>query len=245
MLMNAFVCGNFNHQEEDEVCPSPRKSKRSSKDHHSSRDNNPFSTRGLDKFSALLDDLDQRRKKLYSQMNPHDISFVRFTYSNSDDFVPIVVKVKNKDKKKHKSQELQRVPHFTSLSDNATEVNAAVEEIRKQQPMLESDKRATKKNKSFEFSWNFSLKRPSFYVPVVIILIMVFLSVFGRSVATLCTCVMWYLVPTLNDISSKPRKSVKNKDYVRGLSENKMEVTDSGASSNHKISGKHSHQKSW
>ncbi|XLS99045.1 hypothetical protein HN51_041780, partial [Arachis hypogaea] len=58
-------------------------------------------------------------KKVYSKMNPHDISFVRFAYSDNDDFVPIVI----------------------------------------------------------------------------MILILVFLTVFGRSVATLCTCVLWYVIP--------------------------------------------------
>ncbi|KAL4277381.1 hypothetical protein AHAS_Ahas20G0301500 [Arachis hypogaea] len=79
-------------------------------------------------------------------MNPHDISFVRFAYSDNDDFVPIVI----------------------------------------------------------------------------MILILVFLTVFGRSVATLCTCVLWY-------------------EYVRGLSEKKMVVMNEGLNSSSKDNGSPKH----
>ncbi|TKY74971.1 hypothetical protein E2542_SST03736 [Spatholobus suberectus] len=249
-MLNPFVCGTFHHQEEDVVpCSSPTKSKR--KD---SRNNNPYSNRGLDKFSALLADLDERRQKVYSQMSPHEISFVRFAYSSNDDFVPIVVKVKNKDQRKPKSEEL-RVKHLTSFSEQLEKSSAeeATVEERKQQPKLES-----RNKKNYSFSWNM-LKRPSFYVPAVVILILVFLIVFGRSVATICTCVVWYVVPTLSEYdSSKPRKSVMNskkRDYVRGwLNEMKMVTPeelasprsgDSKAYSNDKSSGTHGHQKSW
>ena len=246
-MLNAFVCGGFQHQEEDGPCHSPKKSKR--KD---SRDKNPYSTRGLDKFSALLADLDERRQKVYSQMSPQDISFVRFAYSNTDDFVPIVVKVKNKDhNKKNRSEEL-KVRHLTSFSEPMEKSATATE---RRQPKLESDNKKVKKKKN-GFSWNMMkwgmLRHPSFYVPAVMILILVFLTVFGRSVATLCTCVMWYVVPTLSD-TLKPSKTVRKKDYVRGLSEKKMvsegldspKSGDSKASKDKGSAAKHSHQKSW
>ena len=94
-MLNLFVCGPFHNEYDDEPClaspnsSSPRKYKRKN-----SKNNNPYSTRGLDKFSELLADLDEKRQKIYSQTNPHDISFVRFVYSNTDDdIVPVVVKV--------------------------------------------------------------------------------------------------------------------------------------------------------
>ncbi|XP_027357051.1 uncharacterized protein LOC113866363 [Abrus precatorius] len=220
-MLNPFVCGTFHHQEEDGgACSSPRKSKR--------KGNNPYSNRGLDKFSALLADLNERRQKVYSQMSPQDISIVRFAYSSNDDFVPIVVKVKNKEQKKHKSEEL-RVRHFTPFLEQLEKPNEATVEERKQ-PKLESHK------KNYGFSWNM-LKRPSFYVPLVMVLILVFLTVFGRSFATLCTCVMWYAVPILSGDSSNPRK-LKKKD---NNSEKKMVKTDQGLLSPRK----HGHQKSW
>ncbi|KAK7283249.1 hypothetical protein RIF29_12648 [Crotalaria pallida] len=239
-MLNAFICGNFHHEEED-VAPcssssSPKKSKRS-KDHHSRRDNNPYSTRGLDKFSELLADLDQRRQKVYSTMNPHEISFVRFTYSNTDDFVPIVIK--NKDKKKHKSQELVKVTKPMNDDNNKCETDEAANDVvveeRKQQPKLLELIKKKKKKKSL--SWNNMLKYPSTYVPMVLILILVLLTMFGRSFVTLCTCVMWYIVPTLNDYISKQRKSDKKKKKMDKVIEGLVSPTSS--------SGKHSHQKSW
>ncbi|KAK7351582.1 hypothetical protein VNO77_11142 [Canavalia gladiata] len=229
-MLNPFVCGTFHHEDEHGYgvpCSSPKKSKR--KD---SRDNNPYSNRGLDKFSALLEDLNERRQKVYSQMSPQDISFVRFAYSSNDDIVPIVVKLKNKEQRKHKSEEL-RARHLTPFLEQFDKFDEASMEERKQQ-------------KNYRFCWNAMLKRPSFYVPLVMILILLFLIVFGRSVAILCTCVMWYVVPTL----SEPRTLMKKKHYLRGLSEKHLQANnenaDSKASSDdNKSSAKHGHQKSW
>ncbi|KAG5065334.1 hypothetical protein AAZX31_04G045000 [Glycine max] len=252
-MLNNFICGSLHHPEEDVPCSSPKKSKRK----ESRNDKNPYSNRGLDKFSALLDDLDERRKKVYSQMSPQDISFVRFAYSNNHDIVPIVVKVKNnKDQKKHKSEEL-KARHITSFSEQLekSDEEATLKERKQKLNKLESHK------KNLSFSWNM-LKRPSFYVPAVMMLILVFLVVFGRSVATLCTCVVWYVVPTLSEYydSSKPRnKSMMNskkRDYVRGWLNDSMKMMnpeelasprtgDSKDYSNDKNSGKHGHQKSW
>ncbi|KAK7291055.1 hypothetical protein RIF29_05918 [Crotalaria pallida] len=255
-MLKPLVCGTFHHEDDDDLSfLSPRKSKK--------KHDNPYSSRGLDKFSELLADLDEKRQKIYSQMNPHDISFVRFVYSNTDDFVPIVVKVKNKDKdhnhnhnnnNKHKSEELRVVKarHLTPISEsrdkssgiereNLVTMTTNVKERKQQQqqqPKLEHEAKDSKK--SF-FSWNIKmldLWRPCFYVPMVMILILVFLTLFGRSISILCTCVLWYIIPTLkgtsssSSSSSSPRKSVKKKDYVRGLNEIKKVVVDEGT--NHK-----------
>ncbi|KAL1310403.1 hypothetical protein HN51_053032 [Arachis hypogaea] len=260
-MLSSLVCGfNLNHEEEDGACQSSSTStpKKHSKRRDNNRDKNPYSTRGLDKFSELLAELDERRKKVYSKMNPHDISFVRFAYSDNDDFVPIVVKVKNKDQnhKKNSKRDDQedeklkvRVRHMTSFSEPMQKTSITKEKESKQQQqqqpkLLESD------NRSLLFSLD-RMKYPSFYVPAVMILILVFLTVFGRSVATLCTCVLWYVIPVLSDTSfssfsssssSKPiRKTVRNtnkKEYVRELSEKKMVVKDND-------SPKHGHQNSW
>ncbi|KAK7310778.1 hypothetical protein RJT34_08495 [Clitoria ternatea] len=249
--LNPFVCGTFHNNEyDDEPClASPGSSPRKHSKKRDSRINNPYSTRGLDKFSSLLEDLDEKRKRIYSQMNPHDISFVRFVYSNTDDFVPVVVKVKNnKDQKKHinKIQELGVVKatrilaHTSESTDKSSttidQPSSTTEE--KKQSKMESDKRVTKKS----ISWNVVMKKhdmgkPCFYLPLVMVLILLLLTVFGRSVSTLCICVLWYLISTLKDSSSlnaNPRKSMKKKDYVRGLSEKKIVTNNEGNSNNKK-----------
>lgn len=230
-MLNPCVCGTL-HPEFDEPClaspgSSPKKSKR--KD---SRNKNPYSSRGLDKFSELLAVLDEKRQKLYSQMNPHDVSIVRFVHSNTDDFVPIVVKLKNNNKdQKHKSQELNKVVKARKSTESSPIESTKEPHLEeKKQPHLESEKVEAKKRISWNLK-NLDRVKPCFYLPMVMILILVVLTLFGKSVAILCTCILWYVIPTLNDhsssssSSSNPRWSMKKKDYVRGLSEKNMEVT--------------------
>ncbi|QCD99036.1 uncharacterized protein LOC114195202 [Vigna unguiculata] len=241
--LSPFVCGTFhNEYDDDDSClasplSSPRKYKR--KDSK----NNPYSSRGLDKFSELLADLDEKRQKIYSQTNPHDISFVRFVYSNTDDIVPVVVKVKKNNKDhKHQSQELKGVRSRTTTLTQTSESMVTDTEERNNQPKIE-------KNQGKNFSWD--MGKPSFYLPVVMVLILLLLVVFGRSATTVYTCVLWYVIstvksgsPSSNTRSSTKKKKdgvgelsekknnvmnnerVKKKEYVRGWSEKKMVVNE-------------------
>ncbi|XP_054799621.1 uncharacterized protein LOC129304026 [Prosopis cineraria] len=248
-MLKTFKCGAFHHEEEDEACPrssdsSTAKSKRGKKHGKSSKNNNPYSTRGLDKFSALLADLDERRQKIYSQADPHDISFVRFVYTETADFVPVVVKTKNKDPRKHKSEELKARPApviSEPNENNKPAIESCGAEESRRRSNAESDSRKAEKTRD---PWNM-WRRPSEYLPVVMILILVFLIVFGRSAATLCTCILWYIVPTLKE-SSKLRKSAKKKEHVRGMSEKKVESDELGSPRPRAESpGRHGHRKSW
>ncbi|KAF2309635.1 hypothetical protein GH714_004394 [Hevea brasiliensis] len=111
---------SFHHHQEEEdeplqqgssPCSTPRKSRKSTKD-----SKNPYSTRGLDKFSALLADLEEKRQQIYSQVDSQDISFVRFVYSSSNDCVPIIVKLKDQNKQdqnKGIDLKMNQEPHKT------------------------------------------------------------------------------------------------------------------------------------
>ncbi|XP_010272834.1 PREDICTED: uncharacterized protein LOC104608508 [Nelumbo nucifera] len=249
-MFNPFICGSFHHQqvEEDEddsyvVVPSstPRKTRRSSSFCRSNHKNkNPYSKRGLDKFSTLLEDLQGRREKIYAQMGSQDIPVVRFVYSNTNDWVPIVVKLrnpkqdklklvaaKNDDKpvSKQNSEALVKSPHPVEPSANPREVP--------EQPSRQeaTDHRRAKKDTRC-FSWSLEIdrwRRPSYYLPIVIILILLCLM-FGRSFAIICASLLWYLVPTITDRHSNLRRSMKKKDYVRKLSEKKI-ISDGSPSS--------------
>ncbi|BAT82585.1 hypothetical protein LR48_Vigan07g264500 [Vigna angularis] len=239
--LSPFVCGTFhNEYDDDDTClvasplSSPRKYKR--KDSKS----NPYSSRGLDKFSQLLADLDEKRQKIYSQTNPHDISFVRFVYSNTDDIVPVVVKVKKNNKDhKHQSQELKGVMRSrTTLTHTSESMVTDTEE--RNQPKREKNHGKVAEKK---FSWD--MGKPSFYLPVVMVLILLLLVVFGRSASTVYTCVLWYVISTVRSSSPSNTKMstkkkgelsekkivmnnerVKKKEYVRGWSEKKMVVNE-------------------
>ncbi|KAL4340229.1 hypothetical protein GQ457_08G009130 [Hibiscus cannabinus] len=204
-----FVCGAFHHQEGDDdswIRPvsTPRKSRRK-------RDiKNPYSTRGLDQFTALLAELEEKRQQIYSQVGTQGI--VRFVYKNYNDCVPLVVKLKDKNDEK-----------IESGATNHHRPQRGVSEVIGKHQTPSGPDRKIKKKKSF--SWNAklqNLRRPSHYIPAVIILILLSLVFFGRSVAILCTCIGWYMVSTISEEGSNLRTSMKKKNYVRKSSENKM-----------------------
>lgn len=265
-MLSPFICGAPHHEDEDDVplttssAPStPRRSRRngSGRNHSSKADKNPYSSRGLDKFSALLADLEEKRRKIYAETGAHeDLSLVRFVYKNSNDCVPIVIKLKdNKDDKPKAEQVKEHNKHATEEVPKdklPTETSTAVKEDDKQSRSASGKRKTYKKS----FSWNLTKmvrwNRPSFYLPVFVVLILLFLAVFGRSVAILCTSIGWYMVPTLNETTMK-RRSFKKKDYVRKLSEAKMAVGDGLPSpkANHKGAvkdkspPKRGHRQSW
>lgn len=207
-MLKTFTCGTFHHEEEEDeeyyksshFSASPKSKKGKIK-------NNPYATIGREKFSKLLADLDERRQRIYSQTkNPHDISFVRFVYDGKDDFVPVVVKSKNRDARKHKSEELMKLKHDAPLISE-TAVESSVKEC--------SRRSLNNKAEKTRVAWNF-WRRPSEYLPAVVILILVFLIVFGRSAATLCTCIVWYIVPILPTLKKERSKSRKLEKNMKG-----------------------------
>ncbi|GMP80857.1 hypothetical protein CsSME_00035802 [Camellia sinensis var. sinensis] len=239
-MVKSFICGtgSFKHQieEEDEPCSpcsTPRKQRKSnlckSKD---SKNNNPYSDLGLDKFSALLAELESKRQKIYTQVGSEGISFVRFSYSNTNDCKPIVVRVREKQQQEeeknniHMNKDIEPTAHNPEVDKPSTSGNEL------------GDQKIMKKKKSFPWKLNMGmLRRPSFYLPAVIILILLFLAVFGRSFAILCTSLGWYLVPIINGTSSnfnnRPRKK---KVYARRASEKKI-VNDGLSSPKSVITG--------
>lgn len=213
-MFGPLICGSSHHpQDEDEAlgsspCSTPRRSSRkSSKD-----SKNPYSTLGLDKFSALLADLEEKRAKIYSQMGSQDISLVRFAYSSSNDCVPIVVKLKDQNKacSGDKDETKDHKPRTTHKAE-------ALEKSPTETSIVYHHEEETEKKRIL--SWNFKShvwKRPSCYIPVFVVFVLLFLAFFGRSVAILCTSIGWYLVPTL---SSKKTAKTKKKQLLRRFSE--------------------------
>lgn len=221
-MLSLFVCGScsFHHQEEEEkennsfASLPTKKSKKSN--------TNPYSTRGLDKFSELLADLEEKKQKIYSQLGTDGISIVRFVYSNSNDCVPIVVKLKKvrkEDEDKDKDKHVSVTQTNSKAVEEIVQAPVALKEV--QQPKLELSNEKTE-NKKKSLPWNVKLdkwKRPSYYLPVIIILILLSLAVYGRSFAVICTSIGWYVLPILKD-SSCTKNPAPKKNYVRRFSEN-------------------------
>ncbi|XP_057793017.1 uncharacterized protein LOC131009621 [Salvia miltiorrhiza] len=68
------------------------------------------------------------------------------------------------------------------------------------------------------------LKHPHFYFQVMVVLILLFLTIYGRFFAILCTSIGWYLAPTITGGSgattvASERKPKRKKEYVRKKSE--------------------------
>ncbi|KAK3231223.1 hypothetical protein Dsin_003104 [Dipteronia sinensis] len=231
---------------------------------------NPYSNRGREKFSALLSELEEKKKKILSKMGSEDISYVRFVYKDTNECVPVVVKVKKDDKKEEKKNKCDDHHYYinkkTTKHDHDSEImenflidclDADFQKKRDRIQRSESDKKIAIKRK--KFSWNNNIWRhPSYYFPLVVILILLLLAFFGRSFVIICASVVWYMIPTIKGSSgsSNVTRSVKKTDYLRRCSDKNI-VSDRlsspkiikslNNSGNLKCQSpqKHSHRKSW
>ncbi|CAA3005575.1 Hypothetical predicted protein [Olea europaea subsp. europaea] len=238
-MCSPFTCGGFNIQEDDELLWScnysaPKISKRSTS-FGSRRKNskNPYANRGLEKFYALLADLDEKRQKIYTQMGFEDVSLVRFVFSNSNHVKPIIVKVKEKKAQEHKANArvtTNNIPEVSEKSPIETSKDLVVANEVQQAKDEKSDRR---KMRFCSICGRFKLEKfrqPCYYFPVVIMITLMLLAIFGRSFAILCTSIGWYLIPTIKGESLDSSKPKKKKDYVKKVSAKKI-VTSEGLSS--------------
>lgn len=210
-MFTPLICGSFHprEQEDDEdgieawrYSPSSTRKSRKLCSCRSKDSKNPYADRGLDKFTALLADLDVKRQKIYTQKGSENISFIRFAYSNSNDCKPIVVKVRNK----------QMSRTTTNVDQESGDKNPIDSPINKKEDRKKIG--STCDMKVEDWRW------PSYYLPVIMILILLVLAFFGRSFAILCTSIGWYLVPTVK--GGNVKRVNKKKDYVRRLSNVKV-----------------------
>lgn len=233
----SFICGSFNNQEDDfeALYPYSLPPSRKTRSHRCcSRRNkdinkNPYSNRGLDKFEALLADIDDKKRKIFTQKGSQYISFVRFVYSNSNDIKPVIVWLKDprrNDKDHHKQNNLKdtkissiptlrasTLDHHPSSEPHRDGRNADLTKAKEAQQSI--DMKITRVDQ-----WKLNLKRkleewwiPSYNLPLFVMLVLVFLTLFGRSLAIICTSIAWYLIPTidgtLENTTTRPKKMIK------------------------------------
>ncbi|CAI9763065.1 unnamed protein product [Fraxinus pennsylvanica] len=255
-----FICGSgsFNHQVEDDhetwsPCSTPKRSKKGTS-FFRNKSKNPYADRGLEKFYALLADLDEKRQEIYTQSGSEDISLVRFVYSNSNDVKPIVVKVKERKQEKPSIPDvkIQQNSSETQPDKPTVETSKAPNAARADTDQVSEHRRKHKCLACRNFNWQ-KLRQPCYYIPMIIVLILILLLIYGRSFAILCTSIGWYLIPTIKGESSSSRNPKRKKEYVRKLSEKKL-VTDDGLSSprsvingptDHKSPRQHGKRRSW
>ncbi|XP_019174229.1 PREDICTED: uncharacterized protein LOC109169793 [Ipomoea nil] len=229
-------------------CSTPRRSKKSGRD--SNNNKNPYANRGLDKFSALLADLEGKKQKIYTQVGAEDISIVRFVFpANSDDVKPIVVKFKGKKESAGRDE------------NHAAKTGGSPEKVEVEKRVMQSSSNDQKEEKklSKSVSWKVDmkwedLKKPRFYMPLTIVLILVFLAIYGRTFAILCTSIGWYVIPTIKGKNSSSSSSFnsrnkpqRKKEYTRRFSEKNISTPKRDGSTSPKsvLTGHHAHRKSF
>ncbi|KAF8024625.1 hypothetical protein BT93_F1714 [Corymbia citriodora subsp. variegata] len=224
-MLSSFICGTFDPEEGEDVDEpywnnfprSPGKSRRHrllrriSNGYIGKESKNPYANRGLDKFSALVADLEEKRKEIYLQSGSQDIAFVRFVMSGSDE-----------TRRRRRSEASKKIVSATRDSETMAEPLEEAKAV--DEPNVESNEAAKRKS----FSW----MRPSCYVPLAMIMILLLLALFGRSFAIVCTSVGWYMVPALRGRGSTVvRKKKKMEISGKWVGENKNTARVGRASS--------------
>lgn len=177
---------------------------------------NPFASRGLDKFSTVLAELESRREKVLRRVDGGgDSVMVRFVQSGAKGWVPVVVKLppeepaaKGEPKKKCKLRAAVSPPLSQPSTPRSTECASPREDFKRPAAAAKATAVAVAPAKKKAAattaavgrlsSWGKKVTRPSQYWPFVAVLLLVSLVVFGRAFAICCTTVWWYLIPILS-----------------------------------------------
>ncbi|XP_076919489.1 uncharacterized protein LOC143580301 [Bidens hawaiensis] len=164
---------------------------------------NPYSDCGLDKFEALVADLDQKRHKILAQKGCEDVSMVKFIYrSSSNKIEPIVIKLLD-NRIDHNTSLLHtpEVDHLMKLSTIKQNNDGNVAKEDNTTPVVNDP---TKKTRSDQCKRKIGEWRKScYYFALLVILILVPLMFSGRSLAIICTSICWYLVPNVKGMLHK------------------------------------------
>ncbi|ONK59882.1 uncharacterized protein A4U43_C08F11930 [Asparagus officinalis] len=168
---------------------------------------NPYSSRGLEKFSMVLKELESRREKIIARTGSQGVALIRFVYDNSQEWIPIVVRPKETI-----MDEMKKLPP---------------------PPPPPMQEKVGKKERRKGGLLKAMRVRDAYFWPLVMVLILVCLVIFGRVFAICCTCIWWYLMPTMKERCG----NIKRKETGRRRScDKKLVVTSPRAA--HGISGK-------
>ncbi|XP_074270790.1 uncharacterized protein LOC141594667 [Silene latifolia] len=227
-MVSGFICGtnSLPRDEDGEHERQTRSADSSPRKSRSKSNKNPYSTRGLDRFSALLTEIEEKRQRIYSKVDPQEISLVRFVYTDDHEFKPIVVKAKSSKGANTEHQREKQPKPDTSRTHKSGPIVATNEN-----PNNSRNEKMMKKAKICNWM------EPKIYLPMIVIAILVCLLAFNRSFAIMCTSIGWYVLPTIINGSystSNLRTSFKKKDFAkRKLSDKKIMSTEGTKSFKH------------
>ncbi|PKA49815.1 hypothetical protein AXF42_Ash004357 [Apostasia shenzhenica] len=248
-----MFCGTSSFHSVDDDSPAPAsgpstpKASRNKKSSSSSK--NPYSSRGLDKFTSVLSELEARREKIMARTGSQGVAMVRFMYSNSQDWIPIVVRMREEegDKKPAKGKDPPAQPAALQQPPKVE-----VEPADPKPPAAPAaPPPAPMKVMKKSFSWGGTGEgmnrgewwrwRPEYYMPAAAVLTLLSLVIFGRMFAICCMSIWWYLMPTLNGNGwgDNKRRSWKRKEYARRMGDKRLPApaVGGGAAQARKIGG--------
>ncbi|CAM8911129.1 hypothetical protein QQ045_031386 [Rhodiola kirilowii] len=174
---------------------------------------NPYATRGLDKFSSLVDDLKEKRRRIYAQIGESDDLYVWFNFSGSDDCKPIILKLKNKNQKIDKKDKLQDIEKTLAKVDKYKNAKPSFPATVVHKTQMISDKGMKKWERLMGSSYYTDVlrRRPLLCLLGVVILILILLTMFGRSATVIWVTVGWYLLPSTKLTTFGSRKESATK----------------------------------
>ncbi|TKW35564.1 hypothetical protein SEVIR_2G381800v4 [Setaria viridis] len=194
---------------------------------------NPYASRGLDKFSTVLSELESKREKILRRAGPDADAghlMVRFVQSGAKGWVPIVVKLPHEeeqqaaDAKKRQSKPAKPTSRSsTPPTEPASPKEDPVKPVHVAPVPAPKTAVPAKKSKASRVRWSWAWGRkvrPCYYWPLAMALLLLSLVVFGRVFAICCTSIWWYLLPILSgeealgvtrSPAAKARKDVGNK----------------------------------
>ncbi|KAK8949300.1 hypothetical protein KSP39_PZI005075 [Platanthera zijinensis] len=207
----------------------------------SSINKNPYSSRGLEKFTSVLSELEAKKEKIMTRIGS-DVAMVRFKYTTCQDFIPIVVKIREDSSKKsspvspkpeHSAPSQPTLKEPVSTSPAPTPRQSLSPEVEKKVKKSVTWSRDQGKKRGELWRW-----RPSYYMLVPFLLVLVCLMVSGRVFAVCCTAVWWYLVPLLKGAdqgSENTKRWSWKKNCGRKFGEKKLSTIAGGGSSLKKV----------
>ncbi|XP_031483596.1 uncharacterized protein LOC116253026 [Nymphaea colorata] len=217
------------------TCPSPPKEKLPMK---RKKDRNPFSARGLDRFAVLSEELQARRQKIMAQLGdpPADDVTVRFAYSNSIGWVPVIIKQSKPQEKqldpKHCRRQQNHKPSAGAVTPKppaklaiaSPPPHSSVSSLPSQQKKGGSEEKARSENGSLLdrkriiacacYGLNVANSEPL----TLVVLLLLCLIISGKTLAVLFTVFWWYLGAVFRelDVAGSKAKTVRRVRKKRG-----------------------------
>ncbi|URE01206.1 GDSL-like Lipase/Acylhydrolase [Musa troglodytarum] len=217
----AMFCGTASFKNIDDDAPTPSSPMASKK----KASKNPYSTRGLDKFSTVLGDLEARRRKIMEKAGPQGaVSMVKFMYSNSTDWIPVVVR------RRDRQDDDAKVPIVSGGVEEAAPAMGRAKAVPEEKVKSRLAWGAAEEVKGWvRRNW-----RGSYYWPLVVLVALVCLVMFGRVFAICCMLVWWYLMPVVHGEGGDVRRYVnKINNHGRRISNTRISATSMVPHSSH------------